>query len=84
MDSPTLSMVFSKSVEADKRTGKDDSLVSRLSPTRTKNRKERGKPGKIYHVRNIIGRENLITQDLKNIKNVKGCRDGMPKSMQTR
>ena len=23
-------------------------------------------------------------QDLKNIKNVKGCRDGMPKSMQTR
>ena len=22
--------------------------------------------------------------DLKNIKNVKGCRDGMPKSMQTR
>ena len=28
---------------------------------RTKNRKERGEPGKIYHVRNIIGRENLIT-----------------------
>ena len=25
-----------------------------------------------------------IEQDLKNIKNVKGCRDGMPKSMQTR
>ena len=23
-------------------------------------------------------------QDFKNIKNVKGCRDGMPKSMQTR
>ena len=23
-------------------------------------------------------------QDLKNIKNVKDCRDGMPKSMQTR
>ena len=23
-------------------------------------------------------------QDLKSIKNVKGCRDGMPKSMQTR
>ena len=23
-------------------------------------------------------------QDLKNIKNVKGCRDGMPKGMQTR
>ena len=26
----------------------------------------------------------LYLQDLKNIKNVKGCRDGMPKSMQTR
>ena len=25
-----------------------------------------------------------IYKDLKNIKNVKGCRDGMPKSMQTR
>ena len=28
---------------------------------RTKNRKEWGEPGKIYHVRNVIGRENLIT-----------------------
>ena len=28
--------------------------------------------------------ESLILQDLKNIKNVKRCRDGMPKSMQTR
>ena len=28
---------------------------------RTKNGKERGEPGKIYHVRNVIGRENLIT-----------------------
>ena len=28
---------------------------------RMKNRKERGEPGKIYHVRNVIGRENLIT-----------------------
>ena len=28
---------------------------------RTKNRKERREPGKIYHVRNVIGRENLIT-----------------------
>ena len=28
---------------------------------RTKNREERGEPGKIYHVRNVIGRENLIT-----------------------
>ena len=27
---------------------------------------------------------SLYTQDLKNIKNVKRCRDGMPKSMQTR
>ena len=26
----------------------------------------------------------LFIQDLKNIKNVKKCRDGMPKSMQTR
>ena len=26
---------------------------------RTKNGKERGEPGKIYHVRNVIGRENL-------------------------
>ena len=28
--------------------------------------------------------EGIILQDLKNIKNVKGCRDGMSKSMQTR
>ena len=28
---------------------------------RMKNRKERGELGKIYHVRNVIGRENLIT-----------------------
>ena len=27
---------------------------------------------------------NIKKEDLKNIKNVKGCRDGMPKSMQTR
>ena len=27
---------------------------------------------------------HILIQDLKNIKNVKGCRDGMPKSMQTR
>ena len=27
---------------------------------------------------------NLYYARLKNIKNVKGCRDGMPKSMQTR
>ena len=42
-------------------------------------------------VKTVIGLEfcfmhNLIQliQDLKNIKNVKRCRDGMPKSMQTR
>ena len=29
--------------------------------TQMKNGKERGEPGKIYHVRNVIGRENLIT-----------------------
>ena len=28
---------------------------------RTKNRKEGGEPDKIYHVRNVIGREDLIT-----------------------
>ena len=28
--------------------------------------KERGEPGKIYHVRNVIGRENLITCGLTN------------------
>ena len=28
---------------------------------RTKNQKEMGEPGKIYHVRNVIGRDNLIT-----------------------
>ena len=26
----------------------------------------------------------LLKKDLKNIKNIKGCRDGMPKSMRTR
>ena len=29
---------------------------------RTKNRKERGEPGKIYHVRNVTGREDLIAR----------------------
>ena len=37
---------------------------------RTKNRKERGEPGKIYHVRNVIGRffshVNLIKTDMRN------------------
>ena len=32
----------------------------------TKNWKERGKPGEIYHVRNVIGRENLITSGQTN------------------
>ena len=36
------------------------------SRARTKNRKERGEPGKIYHVRNVIGRENLITCGVTN------------------
>ena len=30
------------------------------------------------------GLPHIHLQDLKNIKNVKECRDGMPKSMQTR
>ena len=38
------------------------SLVPRLSlSARTKNGKERGESGKIYHMKNVIGRENLIT-----------------------
>ena len=31
-----------------------------------------------------INIKKVQKQDLKNIENVKGCRDGMPKSMQTR
>ena len=31
-----------------------------------KNQKERGEPGKIYHMRNVIGRENLITSGQTN------------------
>ena len=31
-----------------------------------------------------INIKKVQKQDLKNIKNVKGCRDGMPKSVQTR
>ena len=31
-----------------------------------------------------INIKKVQKQDLKNIKNVKGCRDGMPKNMQTR
>ena len=40
--------------------------VPRLSPRANENRKERGEPGKIYHVRNVIGRENLIKSGLTN------------------
>ena len=36
------------------------SLVPRLSPHANKKLKGKGR-GKIYHVRNVIGRENLIT-----------------------
>ena len=31
-----------------------------------------------------INMKKVQKQDLKNIKNVKGCRDGIPKSIQTR
>ena len=37
------------------------SLVPRLSPRASEKSKERGEPGRIYHMRNVIGRENLIT-----------------------
>ena len=37
------------------------SLVPRLSPRANKNQKEKREPGKIYHVRNVISRENLNT-----------------------
>ena len=37
------------------------SLVPRLSPLANVKSKERGEPGRIYHVRNVIGREDLIT-----------------------
>ena len=35
----------------------------------------------MYNPKSGVGR---LFKDLQNIKNVKGCRDGMPKSMQTR
>ena len=41
------------------------SLVLRLSCAPMKNRKQRGEPGKICHVRNVIGRENLRLRDTK-------------------
>ena len=34
--------------------------------TRTKNQKEKGEPGKIYHMRNVTGRGNLITSGQTN------------------
>ena len=37
------------------------SLVPRLSAHANEKSKERGEPGRIYHMRNVIGRENLIT-----------------------
>ena len=37
------------------------SLVPRLSPRANEKSKERGEPGRIYPVRNVIGKENLIT-----------------------
>ena len=37
------------------------SLVPRLSLRTNEKSKERGEPGRIYHVRNVMGRENLIT-----------------------
>ena len=40
------------------------SLVPRLSLC--VNEKLKGKPGKIYHVRNVVGRENLITSGRTN------------------
>ena len=36
-------------------------LVPRLTPRANEKSKQREEPGKIYHVRNVIGRENLIT-----------------------
>ena len=39
----------------------NSSLVPRLSPCANEKSKERGEPGRIYYVRNVIGRENLIT-----------------------
>ena len=36
-------------------------LVSRLSPHANEKSKERGESGRIYHVKNVIGIENLIT-----------------------
>ena len=37
------------------------SLVPRLSPCTNEKSKGREEPGKVYHIRDVIGRENLIT-----------------------
>jgi len=37
------------------------SLVPRLFPRANERMKVKGGPGKIYHLRNVTGRENLIT-----------------------
>ena len=37
------------------------SLVPRLSPCVNEKSKGKKEPGKFYHVRNVIGREDLIT-----------------------
>ena len=38
----------------------------------------------LLRLRSKINIKKVQKQDLQSIKNVKGCRDGMPKSMQTR
>ena len=38
----------------------------------------------LHRLKPKINIKKVQKQDLKNIKNVKGCRNGMPKSMQTR
>ena len=38
----------------------------------------------LHRLKSKIDIKKVQKQDLKNITNVKGCRNGMPKSMQTR
>ena len=59
------------------------------SDTQEQNTDEKqGRSGSIHHMSrcavDVGGEGPIFKQDLKNIKNVKRCRDGMPKSMQTR
>ena len=42
------------------------SLAPRLSPRANEKSKERGEPGRIYHVRNVKGGENLHVGERKN------------------